>query len=114
MKPLCVFDGERIKLTEKVTDTMAWSDIPTCKEAGLDIEYLMLRGIFMPAGVEQEAVDYYIGLFEKVRATPEWKDFMAKGAFNTTFMTGDEYKTWVAKAADIHKDLMTKAGFVAN
>jgi tripartite-type tricarboxylate transporter receptor subunit TctC len=114
MKPLCVFDGERIKLTEKVTDTMSWSDIPTCKEAGLDIEYLMLRGIFMPAGVEQDAVDYYIGLFEKVRETPEWKDFMAKGAFNTTFMTGDEYKAWVAKAADTHKDLMTKAGFVAN
>ena len=113
LKPLCVFDGQRIKLTEKVTDTMAWSDIPTCKEAGLDIEYLMLRGIFMPAGVPQDAVDYYIDLFEKVRATPEWQDFMAKGAFNTTFMTGDEYKAWVAQASETHKDLMTKAGFVA-
>ena len=113
LKPLCVFDGQRIKLTEKVTETMAWSDIPTCKEAGLDIEYLMLRGIFMPADVPQDAVDYYIGLFEKVRATPEWQDFMAKGAFNTTFMTGDEYKAWVAAAAETHTDLMTKAGFVA-
>ncbi|MGE5768110.1 MAG: Bug family tripartite tricarboxylate transporter substrate binding protein [Bacteroidota bacterium] len=113
MKPLCVFDGERIKLTEKVTDTMAWSDIPTCKEAGLDIEYLMLRGIFMPADVSQDAVDYYVELFKKVRETPEWQDFMAKGAFNTTFMSGDDYKSWVAKAAETHKDLMTKAGFVA-
>ncbi|HEY9548777.1 MAG TPA: tripartite tricarboxylate transporter substrate-binding protein, partial [Kiloniellaceae bacterium] len=83
-RPLCVFDGERIKLTEKVTADMAWSDIPTCKESGLDIEYLMLRGIFMPADVEQDAVDYYIELMKKVRETPEWKDFMAKGAFNTT------------------------------
>jgi tripartite-type tricarboxylate transporter receptor subunit TctC len=56
-RPLCVFDGERMKLTEKVTEDMAWSDIPTCKEAGLDIEYLMLRGFFMPADVPQEAVD---------------------------------------------------------
>jgi len=38
---------------------------------------------------------------------------MAKGAFNTTFMTGDEFRAWVQKAAETHKDLMTKAGFVA-
>jgi tripartite-type tricarboxylate transporter receptor subunit TctC len=111
-RALCVFDGKRIELTEKVTDEMAWSDIPTCKEAGLDIEYTMLRGIFMPAGVDQAAVDYYVGQFQKVRETPEWKEFMAKGAFNQSFMTGDEFKTWLTNAATLHKDLMTKAGFI--
>jgi putative tricarboxylic transport membrane protein len=113
-RPLCVFDSKRIALTEKVTDTMAWSDIPTCQEAGLNIEYTMLRGIFMPAGVDQAAVDFYIDLFMKVRETPEWKEFMTKGAFNQTFMTGDEFKSWLTKAAGLHKDLMTKAGFISN
>ena len=112
-RPLCVFDSERLAYTDKMTDDMAWSDIPTCKELGLDVEYLMLRGIFMPAGVEQEQVDYYIDLFTKVRETPEWQDFMSKGAFNTTFMTGDEYKAWVAKTADLHQEMMTEAGFLA-
>jgi putative tricarboxylic transport membrane protein len=96
-----------------MTDTMAWSDIPTCKESGLDVEYLMLRGIFMPAGVEQEQVDYYVDLFGKVRETPEWQEFMSKGAFNTTFMTGDEYEAWVAETAERHQDLMAEAGFLA-
>jgi tripartite-type tricarboxylate transporter receptor subunit TctC len=113
-RPLCVFDSDRISYTEKMTDTMAWSDVPTCKELGLDVEYLMLRGIFMPAGVEQEQVDFYIDLFTKVRETPEWQDFMSKGAFNTTFMTGDEYKAWVADAAELHENLMAEAGFLAN
>jgi putative tricarboxylic transport membrane protein len=113
-RPLCVFDAEHIKATEKVTADMAWSDIPTCKEAGLDIEYLMLRGIFTTKDVPQEAIDYYVGLFQKVRETPEWKEFMAKGAFNQTFMAGDEFKTWLQKAAETHKDLMTKAGFIAS
>jgi tripartite-type tricarboxylate transporter receptor subunit TctC len=111
-RALCVFDSKRIELTEKVTDSMAWSDIPTCKESGLDIEYTMLRGIFMPAGVDQAAVDYYVDLFKKVRETPEWKEFMVKGAFNQTFMTGDEFKAWLTNAAGVHKDLMTKAGFI--
>jgi tripartite-type tricarboxylate transporter receptor subunit TctC len=113
-RPLCVFDSERLAYTDKLTDTMAWSDVPTCKELGLDVEYLMLRGIFMPAGVEQENVDFYIDLFTKVRETPEWQEFMSKGAFNTTFMTGDDYEAWVAKTADLHENLMTEAGFLAN
>jgi tripartite-type tricarboxylate transporter receptor subunit TctC len=113
-RPLCVFDSERIDLTEKVTADMAWSDIPTCKEAGLNIEYTMLRGIFLPAGVDQAAVAYYVDLFTKVRETPEWKEFMQKGAFNQSFMTGDEFKTWLTNAAGVHKDLMTKAGFLKN
>ena len=74
----------------------------------------MLRGIFMPAGVEQEQVDFYVDLFSKVRETPEWQDFMSKGAFNTTFMTGDEYKAWVAETAELHQNLMAEAGFLAN
>jgi putative tricarboxylic transport membrane protein len=113
LRPLCVFDGKRIALDKKVTDTMAWKDIPTCKEQGLDIEYTMLRGIFMPGGVPAEAVDYYVNLFKKVRETPEWKQFMENGAFNTTFMTGKEYRDWVEKAETTHKMLMTKAGFLA-
>jgi putative tricarboxylic transport membrane protein len=49
-----------------------------------------------------------------VRETPEWQDFMNKGAFNTTFMTGDEYKEWLAKTAEVHENLMAEAGFLAN
>ncbi|MCC7017542.1 MAG: tripartite tricarboxylate transporter substrate binding protein [Rhodospirillales bacterium] len=113
LKPLCVFDGKRIALKDKITNTMSWNDIPPCKEAGLNIEYLMLRGIFMPGGVTQEQVDYYVNLFKKVRETQDWKDFMKTGAFNTTFMTGKEYRDWVEKAEVTHKDLMTKAGFLA-
>jgi tripartite-type tricarboxylate transporter receptor subunit TctC len=67
----------------------------------------------MPPGVEQEQVDYYVDLLSKVRETPEWQDFMSKGAFNTTFMTGDEYKAWVAQTAERHKNLMSEAGFLA-
>lgn len=113
LKPLCIFDGKRSTYTKKVTDTMAWSDIPTCKESGLPVEYQMLRGIFMPKGATPEQVKFYVDLFEKVRATDDWKTFMENGAFNQTTMTGDEYKKWVENAEKIHYDLMKEAGFLA-
>src|SRR3954467_3106800 len=72
LRPLCVFDSKPLPVKEKIAGDMSWADIPTCKSQGLDIEYLMLRGIFMPAGVPEEAVDYYVELLKKVRSTPEW------------------------------------------
>jgi tripartite-type tricarboxylate transporter receptor subunit TctC len=113
LKALCVFDDTRMPYKEKVTDTQSWSDIPTCSEAGVPTDYVMLRGIFMPAGVTQEQVNFYIDLFKKVRETADWKKFMADGAFNQTFMTGKEYVAWLEKNEALHKQLMGEAGFLA-
>ena len=112
LRPLCVFDGKRLAYKEKIADK-AWSDIPTCKEGGLDVEYLMLRGIFMAPGVTPEQTSYYVELMKKVRATAEWKKFMDEGAFNQTFMEGAEFARWVANEEIRHRILMQEAGFVA-
>jgi tripartite-type tricarboxylate transporter receptor subunit TctC len=77
------------------------------------MSYLMLRGIFMTPGASKEQVDYYIGLFQKVRETPEWKKLMSDGAFNQSFMTGKDYTDWVAKEEKRHEELMKEAGFLA-
>jgi tripartite-type tricarboxylate transporter receptor subunit TctC len=113
LRPLCVFDDQRMPYKEKVTKDMSWGDIPTCKESGVNTEYLMLRGIFMPSGVTPDQVKYYVDLFEKVRQTPEWKKFMEDGAFNQTAISGKEYADWVAKADTLHYGLMKEAGFLA-
>jgi tripartite-type tricarboxylate transporter receptor subunit TctC len=113
LRPLCIFDDKRSIYKEKVTADMAWSDIPTCKEAGVDVDYQMLRGIFMPSGVTAEQVKFFVDLFQKVRETPDWKEFMERGAFNQTFMSGEQYKTWVDAADKRHYDLMKEAGFLA-
>ena len=112
LRPLCVFDGKRLAYKDKIAEK-AWSDIPTCKEGGLDVEYLMLRGIFMAPGVTPEQTTYYVDLMKKVRATPEWKKFMDEGAFNQTFMEGAEFARWVANEEIRHRLLMQEAGFVA-
>ena len=69
LRPLCVFDNDKMPYNAKVTATMAWNDIPSCKAAGVDVDYVMLRGIFMPAGVTKDQVDFYVDLFKKVRET---------------------------------------------
>jgi putative tricarboxylic transport membrane protein len=113
LRPLCVFDDTRMPYKQKVTDTMSWFDIPTCKEAGIPTDYVMLRGIFMAPGVTPEQVKFYDDLLTKVRATAEWKEFMERGAFNTTSMSGGEFRKWLEGAEAVHRTLMTEAGFMA-
>ncbi len=113
VRPLCVFDGKQLEYKDVVADGKTWADIPTCKSQGVDMEYLMLRGIFTVPGATKDQVQYYVDLLQKVRETPEWKDLMKNGAFNTTFMTGDQYAKWVATEEARHQTLMKEAGFLA-
>jgi len=98
---------------EKLAGNMSWSDIPTCKQGGLDVSYMMLRGIFMPGGVTDEQVQYYVDVLKKVQNTQEWKDLMARGAFDQTSLEGKAYVDWVAREEARHVGLMKAAGFIA-
>jgi tripartite-type tricarboxylate transporter receptor subunit TctC len=109
----CVFDDVRLPYKEKVTPTMSWNDIPTCKEAGVPTDYQMLRGIFMAPGVTADQVAYFNDVFKKMMATKEWKEYMEKGAFSQTVLTGKEFTDWLTKAEANHKQLMQEAGFLA-
>jgi tripartite-type tricarboxylate transporter receptor subunit TctC len=113
LRALCVFDEKRMPYKAKITDKQSWEDIPTCKEAGIPTHYTMLRGIFMPPGVSADQKQFYVDLLKKVRATPEWKDYMEKGAFNQTSMEGEPFVQWLGQAEQLHRELMKEAGFLA-
>ncbi|MEO6030300.1 MAG: tripartite tricarboxylate transporter substrate-binding protein [Burkholderiaceae bacterium] len=113
VRPLCVLDTQRMDDKEPVAGDKSWSDVPTCKEQGIDAEYLMLRGIFMPKAVSSEQVDYYVELLKKVRATPEWQDFFKRGAYKDDFLVRDDFAKFLEKDEVRHRDIMKRAGFLA-
>ena len=113
VRPLCVFDKERISYTAKVTETQSWNDIPTCKEQGLDVQYLMLRAMFLPGKVTQEQQEFYVDLFSKLVQTPEYRDYMEKQALKPIFLTGKDMVQFLEEDGSLNKQLMTEAGFVA-
>ncbi len=106
VRPLAVFDTARIP-------DPAWKDVPTVKEAlGVDIHYVMLRGIFGPPGMPKEAVDWYVAFLKKVYETPEFQKYLSDGALKPAFATGQEYVTWVAENEKLHQELMSKGGLL--
>jgi len=113
VRALCVFDKERIAYKTKVTDTQSWNDIPTCKEEGLDVQYLMLRAFFLPGKVTPEQSAFYVDLLKKVAQTAEYKDYMEKQALKPIFLTGNDMVKFLEDDDKLNASLMEEAGFVA-
>jgi len=113
VRALCVFDKERIQYKTKVTDKQSWNDIPTCKEQGVDVQYLMLRAMFLPGKVTAEQTAFYVDLFRKLSQTAEYKDYMEKQALKPIFLTGKDMVKFLEEDDKLNASLMNEAGFVA-
>ncbi|HTP71898.1 MAG TPA: tripartite tricarboxylate transporter substrate-binding protein [Burkholderiaceae bacterium] len=113
VRPLCVFDGARLAYPARITPDASWSDLPTCMSAGIPVQYLMMRGIFMSPGATPDQVAFYIQLLDRVRALPEWKAFMDEGAYKQTTMSGQAFVDWLDRAQSFHRLLMREAKLMA-
>jgi tripartite-type tricarboxylate transporter receptor subunit TctC len=106
VRPLAVFDHDRIAAAE-------WKDVPTIKEAlGIDVYYLMLRGIFGAPDMPKDALAWYVDFLRKVTETPRWKKYLEEGALKPAFASGPDYVKWVEENEALHRDLMAKGGLL--
>jgi putative tricarboxylic transport membrane protein len=111
VRALCVFSDKRMAFDKKVTKDQSWADIPTCREAGVDVQYHMLRAFFLPPGTNADQVAFYNDMLKKVVATPEWKDYVEKNALKDNYVTGAEFVKFLEKDEAFHVKLMQEAGF---
>ena len=106
VRPLGVFDTARIPVGD-------WKTIPTIKEAlGVDVYYLMLRGIFGAPDMPKEAVEWYTGFLKKIYDAPEFQKYLEENALKPEFTIGPAYVKWVEEAEKMHRDLMEKGGLL--
>jgi tripartite-type tricarboxylate transporter receptor subunit TctC len=106
LRALATIDHERINLP-------LWKEIPTMKEAtGVDMSYLMLRGIFAAPGITKEQQEYYVNVMKKVTETPEWEKYISDMGLKGAFLTGTDYVTWLEEKYKITKDLMAKGNLL--
>jgi len=106
LRPLATIDHERIALPE-------WDKIPTMKEAtGVDMSYLMLRGIFAAPGIKKEQQDFYVGVLQKLTETPEWKKYITDNGLKAAFLTGPDFVKWVGEQEGKHKELLKTGGLI--
>lgn len=101
-KPLVQFTDERME---------AYPDVPTAKELGHDVVYYMQRSINGPPGMDPEAQQWYIDLFNKLYESEEWQKFCTdEGLDCKEWVAGDDLESFHMTQMARHKQLIEQVG----
>jgi putative tricarboxylic transport membrane protein len=73
-----------------------YPNVPTLREKGIDVVFSAVRGFFLPKDMPPEVVAYWTAAFDKLRKTNEWKEFLKNDYLVESFLSGPEFKTWLA------------------
>jgi tripartite-type tricarboxylate transporter receptor subunit TctC len=115
VRPLCVFRREPLPAGEKVTETQAWSDVPTCASQGLPVEeFRMPRSIFLTAGTNAAQQAYWTEVMRKVSETPEWKDYIQRTSQSGRFFGPDEMRTHIQAEETATREIYRAEGWLVN
>lgn len=49
-----------------------FAEVPTAKEQGVDVEWAIVRGLYMPPGAPEEAYRFWVEALRKLTAHPAW------------------------------------------
>jgi putative tricarboxylic transport membrane protein len=112
IRPLCVLRAAPLAQSKPVSGGKAWSDVPACKVSGVDVDYQMLRGVFLPNGASPEQVTFYVELLRGVLERQEWHDHIAQGGLDARFLTGPAFDAWLERTDTLHAGWMREAGLL--
>jgi len=86
-------------------------DVPTITEQGYDVpEVPQARGFVGPPGLAPDVKAYWVQLFTKLHATPEWKGFVKENQYEEGFMTGAELDKFVNEYILTMRGILKEAG----
>jgi putative tricarboxylic transport membrane protein len=88
-------------------------DVPTFREVGLDVVYdMFFRAVVAPGGIDDEVVEFYIGVIEEAVEQPAWKEFVAKSGAVPHVVTGDDFaaalERWDARLEELVPDVQAQ------
>jgi putative tricarboxylic transport membrane protein len=72
-------------------------DVPTLREAGIDVELTNWRGVFGAPGLAPAERDALVELVRQMWATPAWRDELAARGWTDLFLAGDDFARFLAE-----------------
>ena len=89
-----------------------WPDVPTMKEAGVDLEFDQWRGIAAPKGTPQAVVDKLSPIVKKAIESKEWIDFASGLGSTPRYLAPAAFAKFVAGVDKETREIMQEAGLV--
>lgn len=85
-------------------------DVPTFKEAGVDVEFFNWRGVFAPPGVSADQKKAMIDLVTAMNKSQPWQDELKKRDWTDIFLAGDAFEAFIKTETERVTDTLKKIG----
>ncbi|MEV1170638.1 tripartite tricarboxylate transporter substrate binding protein [Nonomuraea sp. NPDC049784] len=72
-------------------------DVPTLKASGIDLVFSNWRGIVAPPGISDADKKTWIDAVTRMHDSQEWKTELTKRGWTDSFLTGDQFTTYLAE-----------------
>ncbi|MGH2449706.1 MAG: Bug family tripartite tricarboxylate transporter substrate binding protein, partial [Candidatus Limnocylindria bacterium] len=106
VRPLCAF------LDEGPSEGV-FAGLPTCQEAGLDVEpYFNTRAIMAAPGLTPAQQAYWVEVFRQVSESQTWQDFVVEQNLVSDFRSGDEFRQLVEELDALHREIAEANGWI--
>ncbi len=101
LRVLAVLSGER---------SAVLSDVPTAKEAGVDVfpGWQQFRGITAPRGTPKDVKEKIAAAVKEVVESPSFQDYVTKGSLQTGYMGPDEFAAFAKEQDKVTKDWLKR------
>lgn len=99
IRVLGVSSPERLKGT--------YADIPTYKEAGIDAEFTIWRGLFGPKDMPDYAVDYWNDTLSKMSQTTEWTQVLETNGWEDGYKNSSDFATFLTEQEKLINEILT-------
>ncbi|HEX6231753.1 MAG TPA: tripartite tricarboxylate transporter substrate binding protein [Jiangellaceae bacterium] len=77
------------------TRVPGFSDVPTLREAGVDVVYANWRGIVAPPGLGPDEVHKVQEAITKLHDSAEWRDALARNGWTDAYLVGEEFGAYI-------------------
>ncbi|MFJ7735804.1 tripartite tricarboxylate transporter substrate binding protein [Lysinibacillus sp. NPDC097287] len=86
------------------------ADVPTFKEAGIDEEFTIWRGIFGPKNMSEDAVAYWSEKLQAMVETDEWKAEVERNGWQSEYRNAEEFTKYLDAQNETIVELLTALG----
>jgi putative tricarboxylic transport membrane protein len=83
---------------------------PTLKDSGIDLVFTNWRGIVAPPGITAEQKRTWVESLTEMHDSDEWKAQLEKNGWVDSFVTGDEFGTYLSEQDKAVADILAELG----
>ena len=88
-----------------------YPDVPTFSSLGYKFRVLkQFRGMMAPPGITPEAVSYYVAALDRIRQTPEWKQYVKQNELVEEWIVGAELAAFIDSEEKLYAKIMGEIG----